>query len=204
MRDERIDDVLGGLGLLGAAAAKVRNALNAAEVTNPRKERVAVGKLDRLNAVVAERFARFCATCVPRTDAGGRELVSVSARFCERCGGSDNERALRELVERCGSARLRRLVVVGGSSSFREDFGAVGRELELRLVDGTVRRTKSEAVRDVEWADVVVVCGATELGHAVSSLYTGDPRARGKLVKTARRGVAAIAEEIARHAERRA
>ena len=120
-----------------------------------------------------------------------------------RCGGSDNRRALTELVDACEAAGLRRLVVVGGSPSFRDDFGGVGGRLELRLVDGTTRRTKQEAIRDVDWADVVVVLGTTQLAHKVSKLYTDEPAAKGKLVKTARRGVSAIAEEIARHAERR-
>lgn len=60
--------------------------------------------------------------------------------------------------------------------------------LELRLVDGTERRTRPEAQRDLDWADLVVIAGSSELAHKVSNLYTraGDPT----LVVTApRRGV---------------
>ena len=64
-----------------------------------------------------------------------------------RCGGSDNSRALTELGEACAAAGMRRLVVVGGTPSFREDFATVRGELELRLVDGTTRRTKARRQR---------------------------------------------------------
>lgn len=191
------------LGLAGPDAARVRVVLDAGGMTNPRKQRVAVNKRERLEAAIAQRFARFCETCAVRTDAGGREPIPVAREFCERCGGSDNARALEEAGERCAAAGLRRLVVVGGSAAFREQFGALGDRLELRLVDGIGRRTKADARGDVEWADVVVICGATELAHRVSTLYTGDPAVRGKLVRTSRRGVAAIAGEIAHHARLR-
>ena len=204
MRDESIDGVLGRLGLTGSTASRARAVLDAAGVTNARKQRLAVNKVERLEAEIARRFARFCETCAGRTDAGGREVVLVARDACERCGGSDNARALEEAAERCAAAGLRRLVVVGGSAAFREDFGALGDRLELRLVDGIGRRTKADAKTDVEWADVVVVCGATELAHKVSTLYTGDPGVKGKLVRTSRRGVAAIAGELAQHATLRA
>ena len=204
MRDESIETVLADLGLTGAAATRAREVLDAQGVTNERKQRVAINKRARLEGVIAERFARFCETCSTRTDAGGRELVLVPREYCEHCGGSDNARALDEAAERLSAAGLRRLVVVGGSAAFREEFGALGDRLELRLVDGIGRRTKADAKTDVEWADVVVICGATELAHKVSSLYTGDPEVRGKLVRTSRRGVAAIAGDIAHHAELRA
>ena len=203
MDDVRIDDVLAELGLAGEGAARARAILQQAGLTNPRKERIALAKVPRVRAAIDERLARLCSSCAARTDTGGRDVVIVRPGGCSRCGGSDNVRALTELVEACQAAGLRRLVVVGGSPSFRDDFGAAADRLELRLVDGTTRRTKAEAIRDVDWADVVVVLGATQLAHKVSKLYTDEPAAKGKLVKTARRGVAAIAYEIAGHAERR-
>jgi hypothetical protein len=201
--DVRIDDVLASLGLAGDTAREARAILHEVGLTNPRKERIAVEKVPRVRAAIDERVARFCASCATRTGPGGREVVVVSSAACSRCGGSDNSRALTELVEACETAGLRRLVVVGGSPSFRDDFGGVSDRLELRLVDGTTRRTKADAIRDVDWADVVVVLGSTQLAHKVSKLYTDEPAAKGKLVKTARRGVAAIADEVTRHAERR-
>ena len=42
------------------------------------------------------------------------------------------------------------------------------------------------------------MCGATELAHKVSTLYTRDPDARRKLVVTSRRGIEAIADDVRR------
>jgi hypothetical protein len=204
VQDRRIEDVLAELGLVGDAAARARAILHEEALTNPRKERISVDKVERVRTAIDRHFARLCQACATRTDAAGREVVTVAPAACPRCGGSDNARALAELAERARAAGLRRLVVVGGSPNFREAFAEVSDSLELRLVDGTTRRTKADARRDVDWADVVVVLGATELAHKVSSLYTDDPRGKGKTVVTARRGVSAIAEEVARHAERRA
>jgi hypothetical protein len=78
-----------------------------------------------------------------------------------------------------------------------------GAHLELRLVDGVERRTKAQARGDIGWADVVVVCGASELYHRVSELYTRDPLARAKLAVSTRRGVEAIANAVTEHLARR-
>jgi hypothetical protein len=55
----------------------------------------------------------------------------------------------------------------------------------------------------VEWADVIVVAGTSELAHSVSQLYTRDPAARGKLVTARGRGIEAIADAISAHLDRR-
>lgn len=203
MDDVAIDELLAGLGLEGGAAERARAVLVEAGLTNARKQRISVAKVGRAKAAVNARLARLCAACAARTDAGPREVVVVAPGACARCGGSDNARALAELADAFRTAGLRRLVVVGGSPSFRAELAGLGRSIELRLVDGTARRTKPEAKRDVEWADVVAVAGATELAHRVSSLYTDGPQAKGKLVVTARRGLSPIAGEIVRHIERR-
>ena len=90
-------------------------------------------------------------------------------------------------------------MVVGGSPVTRQELARlVGADLELRLVDGTGGANRRMARRDIGWADVVVVLGATELAHSVSRLYTRDPEARRKLISTSRRGLEAIADDIAR------
>lgn len=202
MSDIAITDFLGSLGLLGADAGRGRAILEADGITNPRKTRIAATKLDRAHAVIDARFARFCASCAERTDAGGREVVTVAPAACTRCAGSRNSRALTELVEVCEAAGLRRLVVVGGSPDVRRELGALRGALELRLIDGTERRTRPEAQRDLDWADLVVIAGSSELGHKVSNLYT---RASGStpVVTVARRGVEAIAGAVVEHARRR-
>ncbi|MEX2645341.1 MAG: hypothetical protein WD249_03670 [Gaiellaceae bacterium] len=92
---------------------------------------------------------------------------------------------------------------MGGSPSVRQDLTERLGVLELRLVDGTERRTAAEARGDVDWADLVVVCGASQLSHKVSRLYTRDERARRKLATSSRRGVEAIAGAVVEHLRRR-
>jgi len=68
------------------------------------------------------------------------------------------------------------------------------------MVDGTERRTGDRARADVEWADLVLVWGASELHHKVSWLYTQVPQPlRHKVVHASRRGIAALLAEAVRH-----
>lgn len=202
--DVSIDGALARLGLSGPHADRARALLHDARLTNPRKRRIAVAKVEPARAVIDAAFARLCHECARSARGDDRTLVRVPPAVCARCGGSQNARALDELAECCQRAGVRRLVVVGGSPSFRTDFERVGDRLELRLVDGVARRTKAEARADIAWADVVVVCGSTQLAHRVSTLYTRDADARARLVTTSRRGMTHIADEIARHLDGRA
>ena len=202
VRDVALDHFLASLGLTGDAAARGRAVLEEAGVTNPRKARISEAKVERARAAIDARLARLCADCATRSDPGGRELVVVPAAACTRCGGSRNARALTEMAEACAAAGIARVVVVGGSPEVRRELAAVSPPPELRLVDGTERRTKPEALRDLEWADLVVIAGSSELAHKVSTLYTRE-RAGTPVVTAARRGVEAIAGAVAEHARRR-
>ena len=202
MSDVGIPDFLASLGLTGADAERARAVLEDERITNPRKTRLSTGKLEAARAAIDDRFARFCASCAGRTDAGGRDVVVVAAASCTRCGGSRNERALTEMVEACDSADLRRIVVVGGSPDVRRELAAVAGGPELKLVDGTARRTKPEALRDLAWGDLVVICGSSELAHKVSNLYKGDTGPT-PVVTAPRRSVEAIAGAVVEHVRKR-
>lgn len=202
MSDVAIVEFLSSLGFAGADAERGRAILEADGITNPRKTRLSAEKLERARAAIDAALARLCGSCATRTDAGGREVVVVPAAACTRCGGSRNDRALAEMAEVCAAAGLRRLVVVGGSPDVRRELTALGGMSELRLVDGTARRTRAEAQRDLDWADLVVIAGSSELGHKVSSLYTRE-RGSTPVVTCARRGVEAIAGAVVEHVRRR-
>lgn len=202
MSDVPIPEFLATLGLTGADADRARAMLEEEGITNPRKTRLSAAKLDAARAAIDARFARFCAPCAERTDAAGRRVVIVAAASCARCGGSRMDRALTEMVEACDAAGLRRIVVVGGSPDVRRELAAVEGGPELRLVDGTERRTRAEAQRDLAWADLVVIGGSSELGHKVSNLYKGDAGAT-PVVTASRRGVEAIAGAVVEHVRRR-
>jgi hypothetical protein len=197
--DTPIDGLIAGYGLAGADAVRARAALEEAGLTNPRKRNIATGKVEAAHAELARRFQRLCATCMPTAVRDDRVLARVDAARCERCAGSNNARAVDDMVAACARGGIRSALFVGGSPAFRQELERlVSGRLELRLVDGTRRVTKSTARRDIDRAGVIVVCGATELAHKVSVLYTRDPAARRKLVVTNRRGIEAIAEDVAR------
>ncbi|MFY0541046.1 hypothetical protein [Nannocystis pusilla] len=66
------------------------------------------------------------------------------------------ERALAAMARR----DWHRLVVVGGSPPLHHELRAlVGKRIDLRLVDGTARRTAHDAAHDLAWADRIVVWG---------------------------------------------
>lgn len=187
--------------------ARARAALEEAGLTSSRKVRISEAKLPRAEQVLAEHFYRVCAAsaCQQVARASGREPLLVEPRgHCEHCGGSNNQRAETAFLEACLRHGVRRVVVVGGSPSVREELeDKLGGRLELRMVDGTERRTAARAQGDLEWGDLVLVWGATELHHKVSAHYTqpGTPY-RHKVVHVARRGVAALLDAGISHLER--
>ena len=201
MTDIAITELLASLGLTGEVATRARGILEDAGVTNARKQRISLAKTELVEATLDEHLRRVCHSCRTRTVEDGREVVQVPPAACPVCRGSANSRAVREMVEACRRSNVLRLVVVGGSPTMRRELDElVNDRLELRLVDGTASTNARAAQRDIEWAHLVVVLGGTQLAHKVSTLYTdtGDPVARRKLVTTSRRGIEAIADDIAR------
>ncbi|HZI06991.1 MAG TPA: hypothetical protein VEZ71_23425, partial [Archangium sp.] len=170
--DKDIDGWLGEQGLTGSESrARARVALEEAGLTSARKVRISEPKLPRAEQVLAERFYRVCAAsaCQQVAKASGREPLPVEPRsHCEHCGGSNNRRAETAFLEACLRHGVRKVVVVGGSPAVREELeDKLGGRIELRMVDGTERRTAVKAQSDLEWGDLVLVWGATELHHKV-------------------------------------
>jgi hypothetical protein len=98
-------------------------------------------------------------------------------------------RAAQALTE----AGIRKLVVVGGTPATREELERLlAGKVELRLVDGTRHRPIERAKADLEWADRVLLWGATELHHKVSKQYADAPAAKARVVHVPRRGVAQL------------
>ncbi len=145
-----------------------------------------------------------CDVMAPRLRGGA--VVHTTAHRCCVCGGSANERARARIHAACISSGARRLVVVGGSPSHRDELvgGGARRErdvvrplgIEWRFVDGTGRRTEAAARADIAWADLVVVWAPTQLGHTVSDRYTGPGR-HPRTATCTRKGGGALADTIA-------
>ena len=203
MADVAIAELLATLGLTGDDAEMARAVVEAAGLTNPRKSRISREKAVAVRDAIDAEIARLCRRCAEAAKGEPRLVVVVSPEQCARCAGSANTRALDELAAAAASAGVTRLVVVGGSPDIRRELARLPSSLDVRLVNGVERRTGEQARRDVDWADVVVVCGSSELYHKVSNLYTREPAARGKLVVSSRRGVEAIVREVVEHLRRR-
>lgn len=206
--DQDIDLWMAARGItLPDARARARAVLEEAGLTRPGKQRMSEPKLLKAAELLDGRFFSVCSdgACLKVAQASGREPLRVEPRsHCARCGGSANRRAEVAFVESCRRHGVRKVVVVGGSPAVREELEEkLGREIDLRMVDGTERRTSDRARSDLDWADLVLVWGATELHHKVSGHYThGGPAYSHKVVHVVRRGVAALLEEAMTHLER--
>jgi hypothetical protein len=206
--DRDIDEWLAERGITPPdSRSRARATLEEAKIINPKKARMSEQKLERAEAVLAERYFRVCSApaCTQVANASGRELLLVEPRtYCESCGGSNNRRAVGDFVEACKRKNVRRVVIVGGSPAVREELEEqLDGHIELRMVDGTTRHTEEKARHNLEWADLVLVWGATELHHKVSAHYTGGPPAVSrKVIHVTRRGVAALLAEAITHLKR--
>ena len=198
--DLALADLLDRLGFSGSNEAVARAALEEASLTRPGKQRIARAKEGRVTTLLRERYRLVCTRCQPGAGAtAGARVVLLAARpgDCELCGGSENRVAVDRLCAALLQRGLRRLVVVGGSPNAREALAVlVGSRLELRLVDGASRRTRKEAMVDLQWADLVIIWGGTQLDHKVSTLYTSGAGPAGEKVTTVRhRGIATLVAE---------
>lgn len=181
----------------GGDAARLEEALQEAGLSRPGKPRISLAKEPQVREVLEARFVRVCQRAECRELAGersrGKEAVpAAKSGDCEMCGGSINAMAVSEMVRACRRAGWRRLCVVGGSpNTVVELLALVGEGIELRVVEGTVARTKRDAEGDVAWADRVIIWGSTELAHKVSALYKGP-----NVINVARRSVSELAKAV--------
>jgi hypothetical protein len=187
----------------GGDQARYERTLVEAGLSRPGKARISNTKLGQVKSLLAGRYMRLCqrADCqkMGNVECGGRELVPAESQAdCEICAGSVNNFAVDEMIKACARAGWTRLCVVGGSPNTAEELHALtnGR-IKLRIVNGTLTRSKRDAESDLLWADRVVIWGATELAHKVSALYRGS-----HVITIARRGVSELAKGVAESARR--
>lgn len=193
---------------LAAARAKAHTAIEAAGLTRAGKLRISAEKLPRVLEALRVKLCLHCTTaeCIGFAKGSGRDPVLCDPkRACERCGGSNNRRAEADLIEACTKSGVKRLVIVGGSPAVREELeGALGKAIQLRMIDGTERRTIDNAKADMQWGDLILLWGASELHHKVSMQYTNlsQPELKRKLVRVQQRGVAALLQAAIDHLAR--
>lgn len=183
--------------------------LEAAELTRAGKTRISQEKLERVTVLLGERLFLHCtqAECLAFARASGKEPVQCDPRnTCQRCFGSDNARAVKDVVDACHKRGLSKLVIVGGSPTVRQELERLvpPGHLELRLVDGTKARPIDQAKADLQWGDVVLLWGATELHHKVSNQYQDSATGawKRKLVHVPKRGIAQLLAGLLTHLQR--
>jgi hypothetical protein len=182
-----------------ARAVLERNGL-----TRPGKQRISRAKLPAARGLLDSALLRVCANAecarMGRRPAGSaRETAVVSPASCEVCGGSNNRRALAALAACLRANGVERLLVLGGTQAQHAEIqrALAGGGLHVRCVDGaTGSHSKRDAAPDREWAQLLVVWGATPLPHKVSKLYTEDPPRHLRVVPLAKRGVEALCKAV--------
>ncbi|NTU85392.1 MAG: hypothetical protein HGA45_39575 [Chloroflexales bacterium] len=195
------------------AQAQARALLERYGLTSPRKQNIALSKVERIRAVFADELSRSCGDpdCVQLADAHlpGQEHIVVPPRHCTICGGSSQRRAARVLKMALERGGITRLIILGGTppqhTTLRDLFA--GDQVELRLIDGSTRaHSAAEAALQLAWAQLLIVWAATPLHHKVSVAYTSNAPPSLRLITIARRGVESlcrgIAEALMRHPAR--
>ena len=208
--DVAIDEVLTSCGFRDSdARQQARAALERAGLTNPSKKRISGSKVGRVREILAEAFVISCSApdCRSAASAARPTVVLMQAAGpsdCTQCRGSTNARAAAKFLQGCAAKRVRRVVLVGGSPSIRQELeGLVRQSIELRAVDGTGRRTKEQARADLEWADLVLIAGGSELKHRMSNHYTDHAGPdRRKVLQINKRGIAALLDYASEHLTR--
>lgn len=181
------------------ASARARAVLEAAALTNPRKQAIAGYKVTAAEALLSTALIRVCAGACSRRRGAGRERVTVSPASCELCRGSNNQRAALEATAALAKHGVRKVLIVGGADSQIDDVERLlARDgVELRIVDGTKKsHTKKMAIANMGWADLLVIWAPTPLRHSVSNLYSGEQPDHLRVISVPRRGIEALCKEI--------
>jgi len=204
MADAALDlvELFAELGFESTAAQTLaREALVAARLTTPTKQGIAESKRPRVEETLRGRFLVTCGTAACARTLGDRQLIVAHTRQrCWICGGSDNRRAVDDAAAVFRRHHVRRIVVVGGSPSVHDELRQLApSDWELRIIDGTERRTGDAARNDLRWSDLVLIWGSSELDHKVSGHYAGSKELAKHVVLVNRRGIAALLEAAVRH-----
>lgn len=194
-----IPTLLEALGIPADERNEARDMLEIAGLTRAGKTAMHRSKLAAADLVMEELYDRRCAACAELFP-DERQFLEQTPEDCPDCRGSNNSRALADMVASCRAAGVHHLVIVGGSPSVRQALlGHIGDDLELRLVDNDTSAGIRRARSNLDWADVVVIMGSSELSHKLSLVYTQEPAYRAKVITNPRRGLAALAETVMSH-----
>lgn len=200
-----IDEFLAAEGFLTPwARHQGRAILEQAGLTRAGKSGIAPEKVAPARQALSRGALRTCgdADCarLGAVKLDGRLLVEGPPASCEVCHGSNNRRAALVLAEACRAAKVTRLLILGGTvanhAELRDLMTASG--VDLRCVDGASQNiTKKDAIRDLAWAELMVVWASTPLAHKVSVSYTDERPPEVPMITVARRSIEALCREAA-------
>ena len=193
MHDVALPELLSSRGFEGAGADLALAELCRLGLTRRGKTRIASAKIGAVDEALGAAFLRRCSKPACRRDASdARVEVFVSAGYCEICGGSDNRRAVEDMLAAMRRAGYARLLVAGGSPGTRGDLerlcaGRVG----LRFVTEETTPNRKTVGSLLGWSDIAAVWTSTEISHKATAVLRGP-----KVLKVPRRGVAALAAAV--------
>ncbi len=207
MAEISIARMLKGFGITAPEAQKAaQDALIEAGVISARRNRanIADSKTERARAVLEQVFLWRCRNgdCKREASGAGEPTLLVEQAACSICGGSQDGSALRRMAAAAADANVSRILVVGGTEAKWDVIRAKSsKDVEWRFIDGKRSREDRHFRSHRQWAQVIVVWSSTPLDHRVSSHFDG--KGDGRVITVTKRGVAALADGIAQHLERR-
>lgn len=168
---------------------------------------VLCGVREELTSFLEGALRLCCAHPTCQELARGRafvHLVQEESR-CEICGGSENQRAIKQLAQYCLARRCYRVTLIGGSPRTHDELQRLWpTSLSLRLISGKKRRSKQQASEDLRRTDLLIIWGPTILKHRVSELYTDQKDRYGEKICVVKqgRGLSSLVRETIAFLER--
>jgi regulator of replication initiation timing len=155
---------------------------------------------------LTKAFALSCdhPECIAALQQVANALVMVEHPYqCEYCAGSDNQRAIRLMVQICNKHRCYRLAIVGGSDQAHQEIRSLLKDnFKLSLINGELRRNKQQATEDLRNNDLIVIWCTAQLPHRTSELYTEQRDAfPNRIIRVHRNGISSLASEICQFLE---
>lgn len=204
MTDVPIAKMLRRLGVVEAAAQETARAalIGGGLIANAKKVNILAAKSERARALLGESFQWHCSDgdCRSAAANGGTPPLLVDKAACSFCGGSKDRAALAEIARAMIEARKRHILVVGGTDAKEREIEEKSPpEIEWRVIKGKTGHPDRYYRNHREWADLVVIWGSTELSHKVSAHFDGKGDVG--VITVRRRGIATLANEVARHLE---
>ena len=180
-----------------------RTVLEQAGLTRKGKQAMSSAKLVKAREYLSLYVVRVCGDpgCAALAEVvkDGRLVVETRSTQCAICGGSNNRRAALLLGRACAARSVTRLLILGGTPALHAELESllVPTGLSLRCIDGASgAHAKTDALPNLNWAQVMAVWASTPLPHKVSVSYTDERPRDLPTVTVGRRGIEALCNAV--------